>query len=476
MPRERRSLSQLEAESERVGPDWQMKLPTTEQEAAELSMREAVLPPKVQRLRQKLSSKAKEQKRFRFYSLYDKIIDKETLKAAYRQVRANDGAAGVDGITLVRIDEGIGEERYVDELHMELKTRRYKASPVRRVYIPKANGKLRPLGIPVIKDRVVQAAVVLIVEPIFEADFEDCSYGFRPGRGAHQALEQITAALKAGKTEVYDADLEGYFDSIPHDRLMKCVRMRVVDGAVLGLIKQWLEAPVVEEIKEDGNRGREPRYKVTRNTKGTPQGGVASPLLANLYLHWFDRVFQSEQGPARSAKAVLVRYADDFVILSRKITPRLEGFVSEKIEQWLGLKINRDKTRIYEVKTSENGLDFLGYNFRLALAPHGPKRRYWRVAPSKKSVQRETAQLRAMISNRQQHIPITELIGQLNLHLRGWKNYYGKWHCGAAMRRINLHLENRLRRHLRRRSQRPWRIPEGSTLLAHLSKLGLARL
>ncbi len=251
-------------------------------------MREAVLPPKVQRLRQKLSSKAKEQKRFRFYSLYDKIIDKETLKAAYRQVRANDGAAGVDGITLVRIDEGIGEERYVDELHMELKTRRYKASPVRRVYIPKANGKLRPLGIPVIKDRVVQAAVVLIIEPIFEADFEDCSYGFRPGRGAHQALEQITAALKAGKTEVYDVDLEGYFDSIPHDRLMKCVRIRVVDGAVLGLIKQWLEAPIVEEIKEDGNRGREPRYKVTRNTKGTPQGGVASPLLANLYLHWLD--------------------------------------------------------------------------------------------------------------------------------------------------------------------------------------------
>jgi hypothetical protein len=201
-----------------------MKLPTTEQEAAELSMREAVLPPKVQQLRQKLSSKAKEQKRFRFYSLYDKIIDKETLKPAYRQVRANDGAAGVDGITLVRIDEGIGEECYVDELHMELKTRRYKASPVRRVYIPKANGKLRPLGIPVIKDRVVQAAVVLIIEPIFEADFEDCSYGFRPGRGAHPALEQITAALKAGKTEVYDADLEGYFDSIPHDRLTKCVR------------------------------------------------------------------------------------------------------------------------------------------------------------------------------------------------------------------------------------------------------------
>ena len=256
---------------------------------------------------------------------------------------------------------------------------------------------------------------------------------------------------------------------------MMCVRMRVVDGAVLGLIKQWLEAPVVEEIR-DGNRGNKPRYKVTRNTKGTPQGGVASPLLANIYLHWVDRVFRSEQGPAKWAKAELIRFADDFVILCQKVTPRLERFVSEKIEQWLGLKINRDKTRIYQVKASENGLDFLGYNFSLALASHGPKRRYWRVAPSKKSIQRETAQLRAMISNRQQHIPITELIGQLNLHLRGWKNYYGKWHCGAAMQRINWQLENRLRRHLRRRSQRPWRIPEGSTLLAHLRKLGLVRL
>ena len=439
-------------------------------------MREAVLPPKVQRLRQKLSCKAKEQKRYRFYSLYDKIIDKETLTAAYRKVRANDGAPGTDGVTFARIDEVIGEERFVDELHGELTAGRYKASPVRRVYIPKANGKLRPLGIPVIQDRVVQEAVLLIIEPIFEANFEDCSYGFRPERNAHQALERIATALKEGKTEVYDADLEGYFDSIPHEKLMKCLRMRVVDGAVLKLIKQWLEAPVVEEDQSDEDRGGKPRRKVTRNTQGTPQGGVISPLLANLYLHWFDRAVYGENGPAQWAKVELVRYADDFVLLSRKITPRLESFVTEKIEQWLGLKINRDKTRIYEVKASGNGLDFLGYNFSLALAPHGPKRRYWRVAPSKKSVQREIAQLRAMISNRQQHIPITELIGRLNLHLRGWQNYYGKRHCGAAMQRINWQVENRLRKHLRRRSQRPWRIPEGSTLLAHLRKLGLVRL
>lgn len=283
-------------------------------------------------------------------------------------------------------------------------------------------------------------------------------------------------SLKATKTEVYDADLQGYFDSVPHDKLMKGVRMRVVGGAVVGLIKQWLEAPVVEEIREEGKRERKPRYKVTRNSKGTPQGGVASPLLANIYLRWFDRVFHSEQGPAKWAKATLIRYADDFVILGREITPRLESFVSKKIEQWLGLKINRDKTRIYEVKASENGLDFLGYNFSLALAAYGPKRRYWRVAPSKKSVHRETIQLRTMISNRQQYIPVTELIEQLNRHLRGWKNYYGKWHCGAAMKRINWQVENRLRKHLRRRSQRPWRIPKGSTLMAQLHKFGLVRL
>lgn len=466
----------MEAESENVGADWRMKPPTTEEEVAELSLREALLPPKVQRWRRKLSGKAKEQKRYRFYSLYDKVIDAETLKAAYRHVRANEGAPGVDGISFARIDEVIGEERFVEELQAELSTGRYKASPVRRVYIPKANGKLRPLGIPVIRDRVVQQAVLLIIEPIFEADFEDCSYGFRPGRNAHQALERIAAALKAGKTEVYDADLEGYFDSIPHDKLMKCLRMRVVDGAVLGLIKQWLEASVVEEDQSGESRGGPTRRKVTRNTRGTPQGGVCSPLLANVYLHWFDRAVYAEQGPAKWAKVELIRYADDFVLLCRKVTPKLESFVTEKLEQWLGLKINRDKTRIFEVKASEGGLDFLGYNFRLAPSPYGPKVRYWRIAPSKKSVQREIARMREMVSNRQHHIPIPVLIGRINLQLRGWKAYYGKWPCGAAMQKINWHLENRLRRHLRRRSQRPWRVPKGSTLAAQLTKLGLERL
>jgi RNA-directed DNA polymerase len=453
-----------------------MKLPITEQEATELSLREVLLPLEVQQLRQKLSSKAKEQKQYRFYSLYDKIIDKETLKAAWRKVRANGGAAGVDGVSLERIDKVIGEERFVEELHNELKTKGYKALPVRRVYIPKANGKLRPLGIPVVKDRVVQQAVMLILEPIFEADFEDCSYGFRPGRNAHQAIEQIAAALKAGKTEVYDADLEGYFDSIPHDKLIKCVRMRVVDGSVLGLIKQWLETPVVEEDRSEVQRGGKPQCKVTRNTKGTPQGGVISPLLANIYLHWFDRAFHSDQGPAKWEKAVLVRYADDFVILTNKITPKLESFVTEKIEKWLGLKINRDKTRTMEVKGSESGLDFLGYNFQLAPDQYGRKRRYWRVAPSKKAVQREMERLKEMTGIQSCTEAVTELIGSINLHLKGWRNYYGRWHSETARARINWYVMERLRRHLRRRSQRPWRAPQGTTVYDHLQKLGLKRL
>ena len=220
--------------------------PTTEQAGVELTVREAALPPKLRDWRAKLSAKAKQEKRFRFYSLYGLVSHPETLQAAWTQVRANGGKPGVDGVSIQQIERE-GEEAFLEELARELKEKTYCAGAVRRVYIPKANGKLRPLGIPNLRDRVVQAAVLLILEPIFESDFLDCSHGFRPGRSAHDALNIIRENLSQGRCAVYDADMEAYFDSIPHDKLMACVRMRVVDGSVLRLIEQWLHAPVEEK-------------------------------------------------------------------------------------------------------------------------------------------------------------------------------------------------------------------------------------
>lgn len=442
--------------------------PTTGKAGKELSVREAMLPPKLRDWRAKLSAKAKQEKRYRFYSLYGLVGHPETLRAAWAQVRANGGSPGVDGVTIEQIEKE-GEEAFLEGLARELREKAYRTGAVRRVYIPKANGKTRPLGIPNVRDRVVQAAVLLILEPIFESDFLECSHGFRPGRSAHDALGVIRENLAQGRCTVIDADMEGYFDSIPHDKLMACLRMRVVDGSVLRLIRQWLDAPV-EERDENGKIRRK------RNRQGTPQGGVISPLLANIYLHWFDHVFHAKDGPARWAKAVLVRYADDFVIMARYAGQDLQMFVGEKIEGWLGLKINREKTRVIDLRQEGQTLDFLGFSFRHDRDLHGRDRRYWNMHPSKKSLARERERLRGMTGSNQSHTPLPELIGRLNRHLKGWANYYRPGYSRCAFRQINHFVRARLTRHLRRRSQRAWQPAQGSSIYCHLERMGLIYL
>ncbi len=444
---------------------------TTEQAVEKLSFREAILPPSLRELRQKLGQKAKQQKRYRFYSLDGLVCRREVLEAAWAAVRRNGGAPGVDGVSIEAIAATPDRDAaFVSDIERSLKERTYRAQPVRRVYIPKVNGKLRPLGIPTVRDRVVQAAVLLILEPIFEADFEDCSYGFRPGRSAHEALRAIQQHLKEGKTAVYDADLAGYFDSIPHDKLMACVRMRVVDGSVLGLIRQWLQAPVVERSQD----GSPPR--VQRPDRGTPHGGVLSPLLANVYLHWFDHVFYRADGPAVWAKAKLIRYADDFVVLARHLSPRLKGWIEERLEGWLGLQINREKTRVLHLREAGQSLDFLGYTFRYDRDRGGRPWRYWNLMPSRKALARERDALRGLIHPQQSHTPLPELIERLNRHLRGWANYFGLGYPRGAFRHLNHFVRYRLGQHLHRRSQRGWRTRQGVSLHAHLNRMGLVYL
>lgn len=325
------------------------------------------------------------------------------------------------------------------------------------------------MGVPTVRDRVVQTAAKLILEPIFEADFEDCSYGFRPNRGAHDALEEIRGHLQAGYREVYDADLQSYFDTIPHEKLIKCLEMRISDRQMLKLIRQWLRAVIVEE-DEDGK----PRYR--RSSEGTPQGGVISPLLANIYLHWFDKDFHRSDGPAHWAKAKLVRYADDFVVLARYQGYQLTEFVETKIEDWLGLKLNREKTRIVNLNAEGTSLDFLGYTFRFDRSLYEGGGKYLNLFPSGKAVEREVAAIHDLTSKRQSFKPVPVVIAEINRQTRGWSNYFKLGYPAKAFKRINATILTRLQQHLNRRSQRRFKKPKDESYYAYFKRQGVELL
>ena len=422
----------------------------------------------VRTLRSALRAKAKSEAAYRFYSLWDKVCREDVLTEAYRRCRANRGAPGVDRQTFERIEEqGLGA--WLQRLRQELRTKQYRCAPLLRVWIPKASGGQRPLGIPTIRDRVAQMAVLLVLEPIFDEDLFPWQYGFREGMDAKMALRRIHFGIaERGAREVVDADLSDYFNTIPHGDLLRCIARRVADGTALAVIRQWLDAPVVERADDGG----EIRTTVARDTnRGTPQGGVISPLLANLYFRRFMLAWY-QGGHARRLQAEVVNYADDFVILCRPGRGEEAMATMRRLMSKLGLTVNEKKTRL--VKLPEERFDFLGYTVGRFYGHQG--RPYWGTAPSMKSIKRLRKRIHDETSRRWNATTPEKRVEELNPILRGWANYFSQGPVMEIYRAIDNYTARRLRIWLRKRiGKRGTGYRQYSDQYLYL-KLGLIRL
>jgi len=401
-------------------------------------------PEKIRTLQRKLYRKAKQEPACRFHALYDKVYRVDILSHAYALVRANKGSAGVDGVTFAAIEEREGVTAFIAELEDALRNKTYQPDPVKRVMIPKSDGSQRPLGIPTIRDRVAQMAVKLVIEPIFEADFCDTSYGFRPKKSAHDAVDDVAYAMNTGYTEVIDADLSKYFDTIPHAKLMATVAERICDGAILHLIQLWLKAPVME-VDKDGTKRTIGGGK--GNRKGTPQGGVISPLLSNLYLHLLDRIWERNHLQQRLG-ARIVRYADDIVILCRRNKSGQAMVVLRQVLERLGLTLNEAKTKTVDVY--EGKFDFLGFSIWM-----GKGRKtgncYPHVQPSKGAEQKVKDRITELTQRGRTIMPLEWVVNEVNAMIRGWVGYFHYRNCSQSLGRVRNHLEQRLITHLRKR-------------------------
>jgi group II intron reverse transcriptase/maturase len=401
-------------------------------------------PEIIRTLQRKLYRKAKQEPACRFHALYDKVYRADILSHAYALVRANKGSAGIDGVTFAAIEEQEGITAFIAELEEALRNKTYKPDPVKRVMIPKADGSQRPLGIPTIRDRVAQMAAKLVIEPIFEADFCETSYGFRPKKSAHAAVDDVAYAMNTGYTEVIDADLSKYFDTIPHANLMAVVAERICDGAILHLIQMWLKAPVVE-VDKDGTKRNIGGGKANR--KGTPQGGVISPLLSNLYLHLLDRIWERNNLQQRLG-ARIVRYADDIVLLCRRGQSGQVMTVLRQILERLELTLNEAKTKI--VNAYKGKFDFLGFTIWMGKSRR-TGRLYPHVHPSKKAEQKVKDRITELTRRERTVMPLEWVVNETNAMVRGWVGYFHYRNCSQTLSRIRNHLEQRLNTHLRKR-------------------------